>query len=137
MSEIPQAVVHAFWAGQAIDIWRWLGAHRASADADDGFRFAVWAPNAQSVAVVGDWNDWQPQTLQQHDGIWHGVAAAAKIGNHYKFLVIAPDGAVLEKTDPFARFGEHSGGHASILLGEEAFDIGDQNGWRSANCGKT
>ena len=125
MSEIPQAVVRAFWAGEATDLWRWLGAHPVSADDGTGFRFAVWAPNAQDVAVVGDWNEWQPQSLQQCDGIWHGVATAAQPGNHYKFQIIAPDGVVLEKSDPFARFGEHSGGHASILLGDDVFDFHD------------
>ena len=83
-----------------------LGAHPG----DDGVHFAVWAPNARSVCVVGDWNWWQPDadvlSSCADSGLWEGVAAHARRGQVYKFAVTTAQGTIAEKADPFAFFCE-------------------------------
>ncbi len=87
-----------------------LGCHLAPAG--DGARFAVWAPGARSVAVVGDWNGWNGEAdrLQPRwdsSGLWEGSAGAARAGHAYKYRIVAGDGATLpDKSDPFAFFCE-------------------------------
>jgi 1,4-alpha-glucan branching enzyme len=72
--------------------------------------FGVWAPNAVRVAVVGDFNDWNPDTdllrARGSSGIWEGVIDRAQAGNVYKFAITTTAGEVLEKADPFARCTE-------------------------------
>jgi len=83
-----------------------LGAHSGP----DGTHFAVWAPAAKRVAVLGDWNWWQrdADVLVPHgsSGIWQGHVGHARPGQVYKYAITAADGTVLEKADPFAFFSE-------------------------------
>jgi 1,4-alpha-glucan branching enzyme len=80
-----------------------LGAHFL---AGVGTSFAVWAPNARSVTVMGDFNYWNPENLplspRDSSGIWEAVVAEAKLGDVYKYVVTADNGTPLEKADPFA-----------------------------------
>jgi 1,4-alpha-glucan branching enzyme len=80
-----------------------LGAHFV---AGLGTSFAVWAPNARSVTVMGDFNYWNPENLplspRGSSGIWEAVVAEAKLGDVYKYVITASDGTPLEKADPFA-----------------------------------
>jgi 1,4-alpha-glucan branching enzyme len=82
-------------AGRHEELWQKLGAHPA----EKGVRFAVWAPNARYVSVIGDWNGWNPASnpLRPVDatGIWEGVAEGASVGQRYKYHL---DGR--EKADP-------------------------------------
>jgi len=74
----------------------------------EGARFAVWAPNARSVSVIGDWNSWDPKAdplAQRRDesGIWEGSAPKAARGHAYKYRIVSHAGGhVGEKADPFA-----------------------------------
>ena len=90
-----------------------LGAHVR----DDGVSFAVWAPNARAVAVVGDFNDWQPTPLQNlgESGIWEAVVEGAAAEQRYKFQVVQADGTVKLKADPFAFAAEVPPHTASIV----------------------
>ncbi len=93
-----------------------LGAHATA----DGARFAVWAPNANAVSVVGDFNDWQPdrdplQPRSDASGIWEGRSAVARNGHRYQYLISARDGQHLWKADPFAVYSEVSPGRASVI----------------------
>ena len=87
-----------------------LGCHLD--DARPGARFAVWAPNARAVSVVGDWNGWNTDAdplkpRWDGSGIWEGFAAGARPGHAYKFRIASSDGApVADKADPFAFFAE-------------------------------
>jgi 1,4-alpha-glucan branching enzyme len=84
-----------------------LGAHFL---AGVGTSFAVWAPNARSVTVMGDFNYWNPENLplspRGTSGIWEAVVAEAKLGDVYKYVVTAQNGTPLEKADPFALCSE-------------------------------
>jgi 1,4-alpha-glucan branching enzyme len=82
-------------AGRHEELWQKLGAHPV----EKGVRFAVWAPNARYVSVIGDWNDWDPAAdplgAVDSTGIWEGVAEGASAGERYKYHL---DGR--EKADP-------------------------------------
>src|SRR6202020_2932565 len=72
---------------------------------ESGAEFAVWAPNAASVSVIGDWNGWHaganPLALRTDgSGIWEGTIAAAQHGQTYKYRIVAREGYTLEKADP-------------------------------------
>ncbi len=93
-----------------------LGAHPQPAG---GVAFAVWAPNAVRVAVMGDFNFWSPDAdplvLRGSSGIWEGTVAQAAPGHVYKFAITTREGAVLEKADPFARCTEHPPRTGSVV----------------------
>ena len=100
--------VYLFKEGSHGRLYEKLGCHLAAG----GAHFAVWAPNARSVAVVGEWNDWErtanPLTVR-HDGsgIWEGFAEGVAHGHAYKFHVVSQrrDYAV-DKADPFAVYAQ-------------------------------
>ncbi len=94
-----------------------LGAHPLETG---GVRFAVWVPNARSVSVVGDFNGWDAARgllkSEGDSGTWSGVLASAKLGDRYKFQIVAADGRVLpQKADPYARAAELRPANASIV----------------------
>ncbi len=101
-------------------IYSKLGAHLRSVESIDGVRFAVWAPNASRVSVVGDFNDWDGRRhimrLHPANGIWEMFVPAIGDGCHYKFEILDADGKLLPlKTDPFAQFHEAPPGNAAIV----------------------
>jgi 1,4-alpha-glucan branching enzyme len=107
-----------------------LGAHPG----EGGTRFAVWAPSARAVSVIGDWNWWQPTAdrlaPRGNSGIWEGVVADARPGQVYKYAITAMDGRVLEKADPFAFFAEVPPKTGSIVW-DLRYEWGDQ-AWMAA-----
>ncbi|MGH3732437.1 MAG: 1,4-alpha-glucan branching protein GlgB [Acidimicrobiales bacterium] len=103
-----------------------LGAHFTS---EMGTSFALWAPNAQTVAVMGDFNYWNPTnrmlSSRESSGIWEGVVPEAKLGDVYKYVITAANGTPLEKADPFALCAE-----APPRTGSVIWDLSYQ--WRDA-----
>ncbi|MCK2055436.1 1,4-alpha-glucan branching protein GlgB [Methylobacterium sp. 37f] len=102
--------------------YRILGAQHRSVDGIDGFRFAVWAPNAQRVSVVGDFNNWDgrrhPMRLWQNGGIWELFIPGLTAGVHYKYEIRGADGSVLPlKADPVAFAAQKPPETASVLQG--------------------
>jgi len=95
--------VYLFREGTHAHVDRLLGCHLLGSES--GAQFAVWAPNAAAVSVIGDWNGWNsganplaPRT--DGSGIWEGTVAAAQHGQAYKYRILAREGYVLEKADP-------------------------------------
>jgi 1,4-alpha-glucan branching enzyme len=83
-----------------------------------GAGFAVWAPNAAAVSVIGDWNGWDASIarLSARDdgsGVWEATQFQARVGQAYKFRITARDGSVFDKADPYASFCEHPPATAS------------------------
>src|SRR5262245_38972051 len=98
---LGEADYHLFNEGTHARLHEKLGAH---AD-DDGVHFAVWAPDAAGVAVIGEWGGWKaPAPLAHHpSGIWHGVVAEAKVGQGYKYRITPRGGGrPFDKADPLA-----------------------------------
>jgi 1,4-alpha-glucan branching enzyme len=106
-------------AGRHEQLWEKLGAHIV----EGGVRFAVWAPNARQVSVVGDFNDWDTASDSlvpvEETGIWEGVVDGAELGQRYKYDV---DGR--EKADPIAFRAEEPPRTASVVF-EPAYEWGD------------
>ena len=122
--------LHLFGEGNHRRLWELLGAHALP---DGGVRFAVWAPNARSVEVVGDWNGWASGTMLQSQGssgIWALVCPTAEVGHHYKFGVTTKAGAYLLKADPMARESECPPSNASIVVWPGTFEWADDD-WMS------
>ncbi len=97
-----------------------LGAHAATLDGQAGTRFAVWAPNARQVGVVGDFNHWQGQghSLQAHrdSGVWLAFVPGVGPGARYKYAITAADGTVLpHKADPYGFAAELRPATASVV----------------------
>jgi 1,4-alpha-glucan branching enzyme len=96
--------VYLFREGTNSNIHRFLGCHFHQNDG--GASFAVWAPNASAVDVIGDWNGWQPAVNPLHprsdgSGIWEGFCHGVQHGQAYKYRIVAADGhRILEKADP-------------------------------------
>ena len=99
--------LHLLGEGTHYRIYDKLGAHTAQIDGVDGVIFAVWAPNARRVSVVGDWNAWDgrchPMRLHPGNGIWELFVPAAAEGARYKYEILAHSGELVAlKADPFA-----------------------------------
>ncbi len=99
--------LHFLSEGTHSHAWRCLGAHPLkTADGLAGCHFAVWAPNALRVAVMGDWNGWdpaaQPLARREGSGIWEGFVPGVGHGSYYKYRVVSADGShVVDKADPY------------------------------------
>lgn len=100
----------AFREGRELRPQRFLGAHSCTIGGVAGVRFAVWAPNARRVSVVGDFNAWDgrrhPMRLRHTAGVWEIFVPHVVPGDLYKFEVVGADGALQSKADPYARAAE-------------------------------
>jgi 1,4-alpha-glucan branching enzyme len=100
--------------------WQWLGAHAIQHEGVAGVRFAVWAPAASRVSVVGSFNDWDgrrhPLRLHEGLGLWEGFVPGAQVGDLYKFELADAQGQVLPlKADPYARQAQLRPDNASVV----------------------
>ena len=96
------AFLKRFHSGPAADAYEYLGCH--TREDGEGYVFRVWAPHAQSVCVVGDFNFWNTEDLPMRkisEGVWEAVSVYAKAGQAYKYCVTGPDGRTVYKTDPY------------------------------------
>jgi len=137
--------LHWFNQGTHYRLHDKLGAQPVSAGAPgaigtaprDGTYFAVWAPSATAVSVIGDWNYWSggadPLAARDQSGIWEGVVPGVGHGARYKFHITTPAGVVLEKADPFARRAEHPPATASVVW-PSSYAWGDA-AWLAARAG--
>lgn len=111
--------LYLFNEGTHSRLYRKLGAHPAEPGTTRGIEFAVWAPNARSISVIGDFNDWDParHPLRPRgaSGIWEGVVPEAETGQRYKYHVVGSSGLGVDKSDPFAFFTEVPPETASII----------------------
>ncbi len=112
--------IDLFKAGKHFRLYEKLGAHLIEVDGVNGVYFAVWAPTAQSVSVVGDFNSWiqneHPlQVRWDSSGIWEGFIPGIDKGTLYKYKIQSQNGTVTEKADPFALFCEHPPQTASVV----------------------
>ena len=101
-----------------------LGAHPMQIDAVDGVHFAVWAPNASRVSIVGLFNGWDgrrhPMRRHPDSGVWDIFIPSLCAGDYYKYELLDADGKLLPlKADPFARYMEQAPGNASIVYSDD------------------
>lgn len=114
---ISQDDQYLFAQGTHYDIYEKLGAHPSCEDGEEGMFFAVWAPNAKQVYVIGEFNDWNesatPMTKLGPGGIHSVFVKGVGAGVLYKYLIITQEGEKLYKADPFANSAELRPGTAS------------------------
>jgi 1,4-alpha-glucan branching enzyme len=117
--------LHLFTEGQHWEIYEKFGAHVRTIGDATGVYFAVWAPNAQRVSVVGDFNNWDgrvnPMRKLLGAGVWELFLPGIKQGAHYKFEIRTQTDAVLLKSDPFAFFNQHGKATASLVYDLERY----------------
>ncbi|MEQ2413429.1 1,4-alpha-glucan branching protein GlgB [Blautia acetigignens] len=110
---------YLFGQGTHYDIYRKLGAHPVKDGDEEGVYFAVWAPNAQEVSVIGEFNEWDeqanPMTKAGPIGVFETFVPGAKIGQLYKFFIIGMNGEHIYKADPYANEAELRPGTASRI----------------------
>ena len=115
--EIGELDHYLFGQGNHYEIYKKLGAHEVTAKGKKGVYFAVWAPHAKSVSVIGDFNGWDENAnymeRQEPLGIYVGFVAGVKVGDLYKFCIETQKGDRLYKADPFANYAELRPGTAS------------------------
>ena len=100
--------LYLFSQGKLNQAWRMLGAAASTVDEVEGVRFAVWAPNAERVSVVGDFNAWDgrrhPMRARGSSGVWELFIPGLKAGDLYKYEIRQRDsGDIYVKTDPYAQ----------------------------------
>jgi 1,4-alpha-glucan branching enzyme len=132
--------VWLFAQGNHLDLYRVLGAHPDEIDGVAGTRFAVWAPNARRVSVVGDWNLWDgrvhPMRLRREVGVWELFIPAVGPGARYKYELLGAQGTLLPlRADPFAFAGERRPGNASVVVAPSTHVWGD-DGWMALRAAK-
>lgn len=106
--------------GEEYNAYNYLGAHIKTIDGVSGVEFAVFAPHAQAVYVVGDFNEWKKtDKLIDNDGFWSGFVADIGIGQYYKYIIMDAHGKETYKSDPYAVYSELRPYTASVV--EDAF----------------
>ncbi len=120
---------YLFGQGTHYDIYKKLGAHVMTKGKKKGVYFAVWAPNAEAVSVVGEFNDWEEEANPLDKvgpiGVYEAFVPGAKLGQLYKFCITARDGRKLYKADPYATSGEMRPGTASKIADISKFKWSD------------
>ncbi len=112
--------IYLFNEGSHFRLYEKLGAHPIYAGGQDGTNFAVWAPSAKQVYVMGDFNGWKktshPLRARGNSGIWEGFIPGVTKGEYYKYYIVSRyEDYRVEKTDPFGIYSEISPKTASIV----------------------
>lgn len=128
--QLPEFDRHLFGEGKHWHIYQKLGAHRYKVDGIDGVLFTVWAPSAERVSVVGDFNRWDGRChlmrVLGNSGVWELFIPGLDAGCLYKFEILNRQSQeILIKTDPYAQQYEHRPKTASIVVKEGAYQWQD------------
>jgi len=134
--------LHLIGEGRHEELWNVLGAHVREYDGPmgpvRGTSFAVWAPNAQAIRLVGDFNQWDgsvhPMRSLGSSGVWELFVPDVAEGNRYKFEILSSDGSRRAKADPMARATEQPPATASVVTSTAyAWQDGDWMTTRAAD----
>jgi 1,4-alpha-glucan branching enzyme len=124
--------VHFFREGSHQRLWEMLGSRMKTVDGVEGCQFAVWAPNAQRVSVIGDWNRWDGRVHVMRNrieaGVWEIFIPGLPENSHYKFELIDKHGHMRVKSDPMANYGQNGAQTASLTFDLERYGWAD-NEW--------
>ena len=130
-SAIDKKTLEAFSAGICYDIYEYLGAHVRKCDGIEGVNFAVWAPNAIRVSVVGDFNEWDGRIHQMRrlgdSGIFEIFIPRVRTGNNYKYELKLKGGMVTLKADPYGYFAQLRPDTASTVFDIDAYKWHDDD----------
>ncbi len=119
----------SFHEGNNKELYKCLGVCRCEGGEDGLHSFGVWAPNARSVSVVGDFNGWDPErhpmTLHGNMGVWEALIPGLRKGGLYKYYIVQADGSAVYKADPFALYSELRPKTASVVWELGGFEWDD------------
>lgn len=122
--------VYLFNEGRHLRLWDKLGAHSTATNDGQGTTFAVWAPNARQVSVIGEFNDWNPRDHflrpVQSSGVWEGFIPNVGVGETYKYHIVSQHGYEVDKADPFGFQHEVPPRTASVIT-DLTYDWGDES----------
>jgi 1,4-alpha-glucan branching enzyme len=128
--------LHLIAEGRHEQLWRVLGAHVS--EKADGTAFAVWAPNARGVRVIGDFNHWDgrahPMRSLGSSGVWELFVPEVSPGTRYKYDICGPDGVWRSKADPMAGLAERPPATASVVY-DSSYEWADQ-AWMTERAGR-
>jgi 1,4-alpha-glucan branching enzyme len=128
--------LHLIAEGRHEQLWRVLGAHVS--EKADGTAFAVWAPNARGVRVIGDFNHWDgrahPMRSLGGSGVWELFVPEVGPGTRYKYDICGPDGSWHSKADPLAALAERPPATASVVY-DSGYEWDDQ-AWMAQRAGR-
>lgn len=130
VSLIGEVDTYLFREGNHARLYEILGAHMLKNAGEDGVLFAVWAPCAAAVSVIGDFNRWDSRAHElaprwDSSGIWEGFIPGVPAYSRYKFSILTQSGERLEKGDPFARFWETPPKTASVVCPPDSYEWRD------------
>ncbi len=131
--DLPEADLYLFGCGEAQRAYLVFGCHKLDCESDDGkplYRFVVWAQNARSVSVVGEFNGWDEEAnpmTEVQKGIFACVVAGLEDGAIYKYNVVGADGVARLKADPFAFHAENGLATASKVWDLSGYEWGDES----------
>ncbi|HHQ69374.1 MAG TPA: 1,4-alpha-glucan branching protein GlgB [Halothiobacillaceae bacterium] len=121
--------LHLFAEGKHLKLWNMLGAQVLNIDGITGVRFAVWAPNAKRVSVVGDFNNWDgrrhPMRVLGSSGVWELFIPGMAVGDLYKFEILNAHWQIELRTDPVGRAFEMRPNTAAIVPTFTTYDWND------------
>ena len=121
MSNFTEMDCYLFGQATHYDIYRKMGAHVMTENGESGVGFDVWAPHADRVYVIGEFNGWNETSHEMHRvepdtmGVYELFVPGVKLGCMYKYLIIAKDGRRLYKADPYANYAQLRPETASIV----------------------
>ena len=125
-----ERIVQAYTSGEAVRAWEFMGSHAQERDGQQGYVFRVWAPHAQGVSVVGDFNRWDEASnplAPIGGGLWEGFIPGLERYDIYKYAIRSRDGRTLMKADPYAFHAETRPGNASKLYELGSYQWNDQS----------
>jgi len=121
---------YLFHQGRHYESYNFLGSHITEEKGKKGVRFTVWAPNAEEISVIGDFNDWNksknPMQKIEDSGIWTTFIEGAENKMHYKYWIRGYRGVVRVKTDPYAKRQETPPKTASQIYEPDTYSWSDQ-----------
>ena len=123
-----------FFEGRELYAYQYFGAHPTK----DGVEFILYAPNAQKISVIGDFNEWDPETdemTKDEFGVWKALVKNAKVGDAYKYRITQSTGTVKEKTDPYGFHSKLRPDHDSIVANLEYDGWTDQKWMKNRTKG--
>jgi 1,4-alpha-glucan branching enzyme len=129
-TQMPEFDLHLFGEGKHWHVYQKLGAHLHQVDGISGVQFAVWAPNAGRVSVIGDFNRWDgrchPMRSLGGSGVWEIFIPELKAGSLYKFEILnRQSNEILVKSDPYGQYFEFRPNTSSIVIKEKTYQWKD------------